>query len=193
MSFSKEKMFTYDGERLFSRYMEKYKPLLQDSLWRVFGLTMSMEAQTDKYVTYGLEFFCCGAGCSSQKQYYTFDKIDGHQIKEIISHDNLIRFFADYPEYATIRADAWSGTPEWKFSPEQGFDNSSYGLLDDRFFLIIEGCGNHYLLTNVPYSQIFSYLSSEAQSLVEQKDDEKSILPSNLPRCSEDGGGVDGN
>ena len=168
VSFSKEEMFTDDGERLLSQYMEKYKPLMRDSLWRAFGLTMTMEAQTEKYVTYGLEFFYCGAGCSSQKEYHTFDKHDGHQIKEIISHDNLVRFFEEYPEYNVIEDDAWLGYPGWEFSPEYGFDNSCYGLLDDCFTLVIEGSGNHFLLADFPYNQIFSYLSPEAQALVEQ-------------------------
>ena len=173
VAFSKEQMFTDDGERLFGRYMEKYKPLIQDSLWRVFGLTMTMEAQTDKYVTYGVEFFYCGAGSSSKKEYHTFDKRDGHQVKKIISHDNLVRFFEDYPEYNTIEDDEWSDDSRWDFSPEYGFDNSCYGLLDDCFTLVIEGCGNHFLLTDFPYNQIFSYLSPEAQALVEQKDEGK--------------------
>ena len=160
-------MYTDDGERLFSRYMEKYKPLMQDSLWRAFGLTMIMEAQTDKFVTYGLEYFYCGAGSSSQKSYCTFDKHDGHQVKEIISHENLVRFFVDHPEYNTIEADALLEESGWEFSLEYGFDNSYYGLLDDHFSLVIEGCGNHFLLTDFPYNKIFSYLSPEAQALVE--------------------------
>lgn len=187
MSFTQEEMFTDDGERLLCHYMKKYKPQLQDSLWRVFGLTMTMEAQTDKYVTYGLEFFYCGAGCSSKKEYHTFDKHDGHQVKEIISHENLVRFFEDYLEYSTIGDDAWSGYSGWEFSPEYGFDNSSYGLLDDCFTLVIEGCGNHFLLSDFPFNQIYSYLSPEAQALVEQSGEEELKLPAYLPERSEDG------
>ena len=186
VAFSKKEMYTDDRERLFSRYMEMYKPLLQDSLWRTFGITLKMEAQTKSLVTYGMELFFCGAGCSSQKFYYTFDKSDGHQVKEIISHDNLVSFFRDYPEYCTIMSDPWSGSPGWKFYPEERFDNSCYGLLDDRFMLVIEGSGNHYLLTDFPYSQIFSYLSTEAQKLLEQNGEGESMLPAYLPERSED-------
>lgn len=186
-AFGREQMYSDDAENLLSHYMENYKPLMRDSLWRVFGLTMKMEAQTEKYVTYGLEFYYCGAGCSSQKEYYTFDKNDGHQIKEIISHENLVRFFEDYPEYNTIGADSWSGYPGWVFSPEYRFDNSCYGLLEECFTLVIEGCGNHFLLTDFSYSQIFSYLSPETQALVEQNGEEKAILPAYQPERSEDG------
>ena len=186
VTFSKKEMYTDDGNRLFSLYMEKYKQLLQDSLWRTFGITLKIEAQTKSFVTYGMELFFCGAGCSSHKFYYTFDKSDGHQIKEIISHDNFVNFFTDYPEYSTIMSDPWSGSPGWKFSPESGFENYCYGLLDDCFILNIEGCGNNYLLIDFPYSQIFSYLSTETQTLLEQKSEEGPMLPAYLPKRSED-------
>lgn len=185
--FSREEVFTDDGERLLSHYMEKYRLHIQDSLWRTFGQMIKLEAQTDKYVTYGLEFFFCGAGCSSQKYYYTFDKSDGHQVREVISHDNLIRFFEDYPEYNTIGADAWSGMPGWQFSQENHFDNTCCGLLDSCFILAIPNYGNHFLLADFPYSQVFSYLTPEAQKLVERTNEEETMLPPYLPERSEDG------
>lgn len=186
-AFSKEDVFTDDAKKVLSHYIEKYEPLIEDSLCNTHGIILKMEAQTEKLVTYGLEHFHCGASCGSEKYYHTFDKRDGHQVKEIISHDNLIRFFGDYPEYSTIGADPWAGEPGWKFSQENAFDNSSYGLLDDHFSLVIMGYGNHYMLTGFPYSQIFSYLSPETQALVEQKGEEEPMLPAFLPNRSEDG------
>ena len=162
VTFNKEDMFTDDGERLFGYYMEKYKPLIQDSLWRTFGMTMKMEAQTETFVTYGLEFFYCGAGCSSDKYYYTFDKSDGHQIKEIISHDKLVRFFKDYPEYAA------NEKYSWEFNPDNDYINSCYGLLDDSLSLVILGAYNHYFSVEIPLNRIFSYLSPDVQTLLEQ-------------------------
>ena len=179
VAFSQEEMYTDNGERLLSHYIEKYKPLMEDSLWRVFGLTLKLEAQTEKYVSYGLEYYYCGATCSSEKYYYTFDKNDGHQIKEIISNDNLVRFFADYPEYAT------KDDYLWEFSPENNFVNECYGLLEDHFSLMILGWYNHFFSVDVPYSQIFSYLSPEAQALVEQNGEVESMLPAYLPERSE--------
>lgn len=171
--FRREQLFSDDGERLLSHYMEKYKPLIQDSLWRVFGLSLKLDAQTEKYVTYGLEFFCCDASRSSEKEFYTFDKKDGHRIKEIISHDNLVRFFEDYPEYNSIGADPWTGEPGWKYYPNEDFRDSRYGLMDDRFVLSIYGDGRNYLLADFPYNHIYSYLSPEAQSLVKQVGEEE--------------------
>lgn len=170
VAFNKEDMFTDDGERLFGYYMEKYKPLIQDSLWRTFGMTMKMEAQAETFVTYGLEFFYCGAGCSSDKYYYTFDKSDGHQIKEIISHDNLVRFFKDYPEYA-VNEDY-----SWEFNPNNDYINSCYGLLEDCFSLVILGAYNHYFSVKIPLNRISSYLSPEVQTLLEQNEGGEALV-----------------
>ena len=159
--------------------MEKYKPVLQDSLWSSYGLELKMEAQTDKYVTYGLEFFHCGASCGSEKYFYTFDKRDGHLVRNIISHENLVRFFKDYPEYTSIDDDPWFGRAGWQFMQEDA-QRYDYGLLDDHFSLAIQGCGNHYLLPCFPYGQIFSYFSPEAQALVERHEGNVPMLPAYL-------------
>lgn len=179
-TYCPEEVFTDDGRQFLSHYMEKYRPLLKDSLWNMFHLTLKMEVQTDSYVTYGLENHHCGASCGSEKFYYTFDKRDGHQIKEIISNKELARFFEDYPEYATQEGYLW------KFSPESEYDTFSYGLLEDHFSLVVIGWYNHYFSVDVPYSQIFSYLSPEAQALVGQISDGKLMLPTYLPKRSED-------
>lgn len=169
VAFSKKEMFSDDAEFLLNHYMEKYKSIIKDSLWREYGFYLKMEAQTETFVTYGLEYDYCGASCGSEKHYYTFNKHDGHLISEIINHNNLIRFFEDFPEYNSIGADPWSGTSGWKFYPEDEFDNSCFGLLDDHFSLVIAGYGNHFLLIDFPYSKIITYLSSDVQKLVELK------------------------
>ena len=109
VAYSEKEMFTNDGRRLLSHYMEKYKPLIEDSLWNTFGLELKLEAQTEKYVTYGVVRFYCGASCSSEKHFYTFDKSDGHWVKEIIDHENIVRFLTDYPEYSSVDDDPWFG------------------------------------------------------------------------------------
>lgn len=124
VTFKKSEVYSHDGTQLFSRFMEKYKPVLQDSLWSSYGLELKMEAQTDKYVTYGLEFFHCGASCGSEKYFYTFDKRDGHQVTDIISHENLVKFFKDYPEYTSIDDDPWFGRAGWKFFPRTNSTNT---------------------------------------------------------------------
>lgn len=180
LAYNEKELFTNDGNRLLSHYLDKYKPLIEDSLWNTFGLELKMEAQTEKYVTYGLEFFHCGASCGSEKFFYIFDKSDGHQVKEIVSRDNLWRFFHDYPEYNAVGDDLWFGRAGWQFSPEDDMDKYSFGLLDDHFSVAIQGCGNHYLLLGFPYGQVFSYLSTKAQTLVERNEENVPMLPAYL-------------
>ena len=180
LAYSEKEMFTNDGTHLLSHYMEKYKPLIEDSLWNTLGLKLKMEAQTEKYVTYGVERFYCGASCSSDKHFYTFDKSDGHRVKDIIDHENFVRFFTDYPEYTSIDNDPWFGRAGWQFSPEDDTNKYDYGLLDDHFSLAIQGCGNHYLILSFPYGQIFSFLSPEAQALVKRNKENEPILPAYL-------------
>lgn len=178
--FDSEKKVTNNTRHLLSYYWEIYEPMLK-KLDNIFYFILKLETQTESYVTYGLEYVHCGASCGSEKYYYSFDKRDGHQLKEIISHKNLSRFFEDYPEYANKEDYLW------KYSPETNYDNSCYGLLEDHFSLVIIGWYNHYFSVDVPYSQIFSYLSPEAQILVERESEEEPMLPTYLPDRSEDG------
>ena len=180
VAYSEKEMFTNDGKRLLSHYINKYKSLIEDSLWNTFGLDMKLEAQTEKYVTYGVENYYCGANCSSEKHFYTFDKNDGHQVRDVVSYENLMRFFKDYPEYTSIDNDPWFGRAGWQFSPADDSHKYDYGLLDDHFSLAIQGCGNHFLLLCFPYGQIFSYLSPEAQSLVKRHKENEPMLPAYL-------------
>ena len=59
--------------------------------------------------------------------------------------------------------------------------------MDNSLHLSIHGAGNHYMLTDLPYSQIFSYLTPEVQALLERDDEEGPMLPAYLPERSEDG------
>ena len=166
-SYKEEEIFTDDAENVLRHYMNKYRTLITDSIWKIYGYELKMEVQTKKFVTFGVEHFHCGGSCGSEKYYYTFDKSDGHQVMNIISRDNLDRFFKDHPEYTSIDDDPWSGRTGWQYYPEHGFQDYDYGLFDDHFSLAIQGCGNHYILLSLPYDKIFSYLSPETQSLVE--------------------------
>ena len=185
-SYNQREVYSNDAEEILRHYMDKYRTLIADSIWKVYGCEFKMEAQTKKFVTFGVEHFHCGGSCGSEKYYYTFDKSDGHLVKDIISSDNLECFFKDYPEYTSIDGDAWFGRSGWHYYSE-GFQDYDYGLLEDHFSFAIQGYGNHYLLLRIPYSQIFSYLSPEAQALVERHEEDEPMLPAYLPERSEDG------
>jgi hypothetical protein len=165
VTYSPQEVFTADAEHLLSHYVEKYKRLMEDSLWNTFSLEMKLEAQTENFVTYGLEFMHCGAGCGSEKSYFTFSKADGHQVREIITHQNLVQFFQDHPEYKTVKADPWAGELSWEFSEAYEFSNSQFGLLGQHFTLSINEVVSHYFLVDIPYTAIHPYLTPEAQAL----------------------------
>lgn len=167
VAYSEKEMFTNDGKQLLSHYMDKYKSLIEDSLWNTFGLDMKLEAQTEKYVTYGVENYYCGANCSSEKHFFTFDKSDGHLVKELISRESLVRFFSDYSEYNHLRVNPLLGELGSKITTDYEVNNSDCGLLDNHLSLVFQ-IDRNFELENIPYHQIFPYLSPEVQNLVEQ-------------------------
>ena len=185
-SFRPEEVFTNDGERLLEDYLRKYKPLIQDSLWReFFGMDLKLESQTESFVTYAHEDNACGASCSSRKYYYVFNKHDGHIVKEVISKEKLEKFFEDYPEHRGLRGDWLWGWPDWEYDAEHIFENTDFGLGPDHLSIVITGVGNHYYLMEIPYNQILSYFTPEAQALVEGIGEV--VCPMDAPYYSEDG------
>ncbi len=46
VAYSEKEMFTNDGEHLLSHYLDKYKPLIEDSIWNTFSLKLKIEAET---------------------------------------------------------------------------------------------------------------------------------------------------
>ena len=185
-SFRPEEVFTNDGERFLENYMKKYRPLIQDSLWcEFFGMDLKLESQTGSFVTYGHEDNACGANCSSRKYYYVFDKHDGHIVKEIISKENVKQFFEDYPEHCGLRGDWLLGWPDWEYDVDHVFENTDFGLCSDHLSIVITGVGKHYYLMKIPYSQILSYLTTEAQALVEGMGEV--VFPTDAPCYSENG------
>lgn len=181
VAYSEKEMFTRDGARLLDHYLKKYKPIIEENLCDTYGIEMKMEAQTEKYVTYGVKRFLGEIRCASEKYYYTFDKNDGHLVKEIISEENLARFFKDYPEYNSVEEDLLFGRAGWRFVPGDDTYSYDFGLLDDHFSIAIKGGNAHYLLLSFPYGQIFSYLSPEVQALVERHEENEPMLPAYLP------------
>ncbi len=165
VSFKEKEVCTDDAKNLLNHYIKKYKSLIEDILeWHV-AFKLKLEAQTEQYVTYGIECYHCGGSCGSEKFYYTFSKSDGHQVKDIISRDDLLRFLKEHPE---CKDNEDMDKELWQMFPldEYQFENSNYGLLGDHFSLVIWGYTNHYLSTEFPYSKILPYLSPEAQELV---------------------------
>ena len=66
-SYKQEDAFTDDAENMLKHYMDKYRTLIADSIWKVYGCEIKMEAQTKKFVTFGVEHFHCGGSCGSRR------------------------------------------------------------------------------------------------------------------------------
>lgn len=148
-------------------YLKELEPLIKEDTPSTSEFILKMEEQTSSLVTYGLENKHCSASCGSEKYYYTFDKRDGHIVQEIISKDNLSRFFAKYPEYGKIEE-------FWNYDPNQGYGLTDFGLFADHLTLAVQGYNcyspGYYIsdfhLVDVPYGQILPCLSQEAQKMV---------------------------
>ncbi len=187
--FTPEEIFTDDADHLLCRYMEKYQPQIPNNRWKVLDVSLKMEAQTTSYVTYGMRIVHCAPSmeCGSEKFFFSFAKRDGHLVREIISHENLVHFYEDYPEYKTVGNEPWTDSPEWENPPNIISGKSIFGLLEDHFTHVTMGPAENPILLNYPYGQIYSYLPHEVQGLVVQKKENELMLPSYLPTYSEDG------
>ena len=144
-------------EQLSSTYQGKIEH--DGGYWTSFILL----AQTDSFVTYGVENYYCGGGCGSHFYCYTFSKKDGHRIKDIITWEDILRFIKDHPK-ASHPFGQWDIEADPK-SVEYGMDYD-IGLLDEELLLVCEDLANHYNLAKISYKDILPYLSKEAQDIV---------------------------
>ena len=116
----------------------------------------------------------------NKKYYYVFDKHDGHIVKEVISKENIKKFFEDYPEYCRLRGDRLLGWPDWVYDADHIFENADFGLGTNDLSIVINDVGRNFYFMNIPYSQILSYLTAEAQALVEGMGE--AVSSTNAPR-----------
>lgn len=154
-TFSEGDMLTKDGGRLLSNYTEKFsEPLKSPYGYAYQCIELKLEAQAEKYVTYGLKMFGHnGMHYTSEKFYYTFDKRDGHRVRDLISHENLARFSKENPGY----------DPELSNGPKE----NCCGLLGDSVVFVFPFySGTTESTESVACSKIVPYLSPEVQKLL---------------------------
>ncbi len=126
-------------------------------------LDMNIVAQTDTYITYEVIFSFRGEGIHEFRQWTTFVKKDGHRLKEVISNENLLRFYDDYPELVR------NGSPyELQRAISEGYECKLCvkGLLGDSLACVfLDGTG-HEDIDLYDLKLLKPYLSKEAQKLV---------------------------
>lgn len=130
-----------DISSLLASYADKYEEVYNGD----FSENIFLIAQTESFVTYGVEVFTMG-GCGGRSQLYlqTFSKADGHKISNIIRPEDVARF-----------------------DPYNDLYGGECGLMHDG--ILVDGrqgpdyeTGYGFLL----YEDVFPYLSMEAQKLV---------------------------
>lgn len=159
-----EEVYSNDPHSLLEHYKASYKPYFdRESFWGMEYWTMLLIAQTDSYVTYGLENYHCGGSCGSEFYCCSFSKYDGHRIDEIINVKSLARCLKKHPEI---------DHPFNEFQYEHGHfidsDCIGVGLVEEGLLCVNEDFANHYTFRIIDYDEIFPYLTKEAQKLVKQ-------------------------
>ncbi len=149
---------------LLEHYKATYKPYFdKENFWGMEYWAMLLIAQTDAYVTYGLENYHCGGSCGSEFYCCSFSKYDGHRIDEIISTKSLARCLKKHPEI---------DHPFNQFQYEHGRFNDSncigVGLVEDGLICVNEDYADHYAFRVIDYDEILPYLTKEVQKLVKQ-------------------------
>lgn len=125
-------------------------------------------AQTESFVTYGLEEYHCAGSCGSDFHCYTFNKKDGRLVKDMITFQDIRRFVKDHPK-SNHPFDQWKLEGDDK-NIKEGSDYG-IGLLNDGLLLVNENFSKHYFLGKIEYEDILPYLSEEAQGLVKAMGD----------------------
>ena len=167
--FPYESVYSTDLQHLAEHYRELYRPyFLEDSTWvHEFStdcLMLRLVAQTDTYVTYEEDWIFYGEGDEVANNWVTFVKEDGHRLKEVISNDNMLRFFEDH--HNLIDEGVWDEI-QWDLS--RGYDVwvvCSVGLLNDTVAHQYVYAPGIYEDLKYPMEMIRPYLSKEARRLV---------------------------
>lgn len=172
--FPYKKVPTAEALRFLQHYANHYIPKIDPELG-LQDLTIQVIAQTESFVTFGVEEYHCGGSCGSEFHCYTFDKRDGHLVTDIISPKNLVKFIkknpeADHPYFDWDLEDKDWDAIDW--DPENMvWESNTIGLVEDGIICVNQwGYVKHYRVGFLEYSDIMSYLSKEAQGLVKSKD-----------------------
>ena len=158
--YKAEEVYTDDMSHLLDSYVDKYADRIKKDVCWFFNINMFMIAQTESFVTYAIECYHGSGSTGSEFICYSFDKKDGHCIKNIITRKDVKRFFQNSPDV------------EYSFSQFQmeadGVDDDcdfpDVGLAEEGLLIIDQD--NHYVVGLLNYKEVLPYLSKEARKLV---------------------------
>lgn len=154
---SPDSMLITDAEWLLRHYVDVYRPLAQKKGGWLPSLYITMLAQTESFITYGVTFYHNKSVYGSEMYCYTFSKQDGHRLREIFSYEKLDNFF----EKRRVQI--------WGYKPKIEITQNLFGLNEDSLLFAVNGLDYGFLLEEFGYSEILPYLSEEAKLLISQK------------------------
>lgn len=157
-----------DTGQLLRHYVDAYQPLLQEKLYWLPSFGITMLAQTESFVTYGVTSYRYISMYGSKMYCYTFSKQDGHILREIINDENLDKFFDEHEDYKQTEF-------EWEYDSKMEINQDFFGLLEDSLLFVVNDVNHHFLLARYGYSEILPYLTEEAKLLITQKGNHNSF------------------
>ena len=161
--YSTEEVYTDNMYNLLTSYANKYAGYLKENLeWFVCN-NIFLIAQTESFVTYGIECYHGSGSTGSEFYCYTFSTKDGRRVKDIMNWQDIKRFIDDHPN-AEHPFDQWQLESDGKANEE--WNLYDVGLLCNGLLLVNEDQANHYVIGTIPYKEILTYLSKDAQNLV---------------------------
>ena len=167
-----EKVFSTNIPKLLNQYRKAYKPYFDVHNPEIceFGtnfLELNLVAQTETYITYECIYAYYGEGLEEARYWVTFDKSDGHRLKEIVTADNLIRYLREHPE---VDDDGVWGDIRESMAENDNFSRPIHaGLLNGKLALQFIWAPGIYDDSQYDLAPLMSYLSAEAQALVNGK------------------------
>ena len=162
--YSEEELFHTDLRDIMSHYAEKYKPF-RNLVFCGVDFHLLLIAQTESYVTYGLEYYHCSASCGSEFYCFTFSKKDGHLCK-LIDNDKLSQY---------VEGKYNKETDYFTFPYRDSHDYSDcidFGLLEDKVLEIHqEQAVNFYVADYTDIQELLPFLTDDAKALLNAKGD----------------------
>ena len=161
--YSTEEVYTDNMYNLLTSYANKYAGYLKENVEWFVSNNIFLIAQTESFVTYGIECFHGSGSTGSEFFCYSFSTKDGCRIKDIMNWQDIKRFIDEHPN-AEHPYDQWQLQSDVKDNKE--WKIYDVGLLYNGLLLVNEDQANHYVIETIPYKEILTYLSKDAQNLV---------------------------
>lgn len=153
-----------DSRHLLAHYKKAYRKWYKSDRFYLNNdfFEVLLVAQTDDYVTYERDWSFWGEGITTNQDWTTFMKSNGHRISEVISEENLLRFLKEHPDQRDNNI--WEDIQYKKKEGVTGMEN--VGLLKDS--VVHQHCYAYgiYETTKYDLKVIMPYLSQEALLLV---------------------------